>query len=89
MVARRFCLCWRGFATPPILRHCLWRNGGVAVHATVTPNVGGRVMVPHHCICAFGGVRAQATFVCLFSLTFWFPTDNISIFQARQTNTKI
>jgi hypothetical protein len=54
----------------------------MAAHATVTPNVGGTVMVPRHRICVFGGVRAQATFVCLFSATFWFPVDNISISDA-------
>jgi hypothetical protein len=58
----------------------------MAAHATVTPNVGGTVMVPRNRICAFGGVRAHATFVYLFGTIFWFPPDNISIFQARGTN---
>jgi hypothetical protein len=46
-------------------------------------------MVPRHRICAFGGMRVHATFVYRFGATFWFLADNISIFQARGTNTKI
>jgi hypothetical protein len=52
----------------------------MAAHDTVTPNVGGMVMVPRNCICVFGGVRAYTTFVYLFGTTFWFPADSISIF---------
>jgi hypothetical protein len=45
LVAQRFCLWYRGFATPSIPRHCLRHNGGVATHATIIPNVGGAAVV--------------------------------------------
>jgi hypothetical protein len=48
LLAGFFRFFWRGFSTPPILRHYSRRNSGVALLATITPNAGGMEVVPRH-----------------------------------------